>query len=140
MSTKQLKDGSSFKANCAICDKERYFDGLVGGECVCNKCYKPFFYGIMKERKVWEEREVAKKWENMADEINDACNPLWNQINELQQKLKEIHQLILEAKEESLLLPTQYQCKYKDGTDGVKWTMINKATKILSDIREIINV
>ena len=110
MSTKQLKDGSRFKANCAICDKERYFDGLVGGECVCNKCYKPFFYGIMKERKRIDSQE--------------------------QQKLKQIHQLIFEAKEESLLLPTQY----KHGTDGVKWTMIKKATKILSDIREIINV
>ena len=97
MSTKQLKDGSRFKANCAICDKERYFDGLVGGECICNKCYKPFFYGIMKERKVWEEREVAKEWENMADEINDACNPLLIQINEFQQQKKKLKEKIYKS-------------------------------------------
>jgi len=111
MSTKQLKDGSRFKANCAICDKERYFDGLVGGECICNKCYKPFLYGLLKERKRIDSEE--------------------------QQKLKQIHQLILEAREESLLSPTQYHHEYKDGTNGVKWTRINKAVKIMSKIHRL---
>ncbi len=55
MSIRQLKDNSRTKANCAICDKVRYFEGMVGGEYVCNKCYKPFFHGTTKERNKWEE-------------------------------------------------------------------------------------
>ena len=54
--------------------------------------------------------------------------------SEEQQKLKQIHQLILEARDESLLSPTQYHHEYKDGTNGVKWTRINKAVKIMSKI------
>jgi len=111
MSTKQLKDGSRFKSNCAICDKERYFDGLVGGECICNKCYKPFLYGLLKERKRIDSEE--------------------------QQKLKQIHQLILEARDEALLSPTQYNCVYKDGTSGTNWIMIKKATKTMSKIHRL---
>jgi len=55
MTTKQLKDGSRFNANCDICN-ERYFENsFCDEEYVCNKCVKAFLYGIMKERNKWEE-------------------------------------------------------------------------------------
>lgn len=95
-----------------------------------------------------EQKELIKKLKEKIKELNKGNkrklktenNKLKKENEILKEKLKQIHQLIFEAKEESLLSPTQYHHEYKDGTDGVKWTMINKATKILSDIRKIINV
>jgi len=105
---------------------------------------------IIKEKtqEIKKLEEEIKKLKEKIKELNKGNkrklktenNKLKKENKKLKEDNKQIHQLILEAKEESLLLPTQYHTKYKDGTDGVNWTMIKKATKILSDIREIINV
>tara|TARA_R110000803_G_scaffold167992_1_gene231225 strand:+ start:265 stop:489 length:225 start_codon:yes stop_codon:yes gene_type:complete len=38
-------DGS-FKANCYICNRDYIAFGLLGGKCVCNDCYIPWYAGI----------------------------------------------------------------------------------------------
>ena len=64
---------------------------------------------------------------------------IMKEIKEQINQLIQIKELIDEAKEESLLCPTQYSHRHQDGSSGVKWTMVNKSCNILSKINNIIN-
>ena len=50
----------SHKINCNICNKRFNWYGLLGGDAICDSCYKAFYYGFSKERKFWEEYTGTK--------------------------------------------------------------------------------
>ena len=90
-----MNESDGFKANCYICKKNYTAQGLLGGKCVCNKCYTPWYAGIEihleENKKLKEDNEKAAlimaEFERFIKKEKEENNKLKEEIKELKDRL-----------------------------------------------------
>ena len=89
-----MNESDGFKANCYICKKNYTAQGLLGGKCVCNKCYTPWYAGIEihleENKKLKEDNEKAAlimvEFERFIKKEKEENNKLKEELKELKEE------------------------------------------------------
>ena len=128
-----MNESDGFKANCYICKKNYTAQGLLGGKCVCNKCYTPWYAGIeihLEENKKLKEEITDETCLNICELIEDELPKNY--------KHDDIIKYIKELKEENSnekLKDTQ-KAMY-DLTMSFSKQLSDASTTMIKDVKEI---
>tara|TARA_R110002167_G_scaffold287595_2_gene492443 strand:+ start:39 stop:785 length:747 start_codon:yes stop_codon:yes gene_type:complete len=71
-----MNESDGFKANCYICKKNYIAQGLLGGMCVCNKCYTPWYAGI--EIHLEENKKLKEDNEKLNEKLKDTQKAMYD--------------------------------------------------------------
>jgi hypothetical protein len=96
-------------AICYVCDKSFQLQSLVGGKCVCDKCYPIWFKGLMEGKQdSLAENEKLEEYQLIANDYQEYkpenCNDYGDIIGtpgSLEEYIEDLHEKIEKLKKEN---------------------------------------